>query len=119
MNQALMDIDLLSSPSSEPMLAIWQLVFLMLMLIGLLIGLTRWLRRSPGLVVWRWQRQLARLQTDQQRKQLALEIYDWLAKREIPLDTDAHQALLRACFSEHRIDSSELAECLTALKAYL
>lgn len=119
MNQALMDIDLLSSPSSEPMLAAWQQVVLILILVGLLIGLTLWLWRSSGLVVWRWQRRLACLQTDQQRKQLALEIYDWLAKREIPLDTNAHQALLRACFSEHRIDSSELAECLTALKAYL
>lgn len=119
MNQALMDIDLLSTPSSEPMLAAWQLAVLILMLIGLLIGLTRWLWRSPGLVVWRWQRRLARLQTDQQRKQLALEIYDWLAKREIPLDTAAHQALLRACFSEHKIDSNELAKCLTALKVYL
>lgn len=119
MNSALMDIDLLSPPPAEPGFAVWLWIIVLMVLLATLIGLTIWLWRSPGLVVWRWQRRLARLQTDQQRKQLALEIYDWLAKRDIQLDTDCHQSLLVACFSANKVDADELANWLTNMKACL
>ena len=119
MNPTLMDIDLLSPPPAELLLAAWLWAIVIILLLGSLIGLAIWLWRSPGLVVWRWQRRLARLQTDQQRKQLALNIYDWLAKRHIPLDTDCHQALLTACFSANKLDAEELANWLTKMKACL
>lgn len=119
MNSALMDIDLLSPPIADPWLVSWVWVIVIMLLLGSLIGLVIWLWRSPGLVVWRWQRRLASLQTDQQRKQLALEIYDWLVQRHIPLDTDCHQALLTACFSANKVDAEELANWLTKMKACL
>ncbi|MBE0493537.1 MAG: hypothetical protein IBX48_04270 [Thiomicrospira sp.] len=119
MNLTLMDIDLLSPPPAEPLMSAWLWALIITLLLVSLIGLVIWLWRSPGLVVWRWRRRLAGLQTDQQRKQLALDIYDWLAQRHIPLDTACHQALLTVCFSANKVDAEELANWLTKMKACL
>jgi hypothetical protein len=117
MNAELMDIELLAAPTAEPGFPwVWIGVLLMALVVLWLVW-RAW--QSPGLVLWRWQRQAAACQTDADCRQLALQIYAWLESKPTVLPTELDARLKQACFANDPLHKPLLQSLIQDIKAAL